>query len=228
LNNRPPIANFDWSPKPVWEGDEVTLANLSTDPDGDALTYAWSIRQPDGSTVSFTSKDVLMIMSAVGNYTVTLTANDGKTTNAITKTVVVSPLLITAEAKHTAEWRAKHDLAGHNTASQPKDFYSGEMIVMEATASAAAVREVTAWIDDRGSDGNRLFVKAKLSQVGTSTLYAGELYDPVLQSMTAGLPEGIHLISVRIEYANGVSKETQVPINIIGNVNRSFNVHRVQ
>jgi len=54
--NRPPVANFEWTPKPkVWEGDTIKLVNLSTDPDGDPLTYNWTIINPNGVTSTSTS-----------------------------------------------------------------------------------------------------------------------------------------------------------------------------
>ncbi len=44
LTNRPPVPDFDWTPKPVWEGDPVNVINRSSDPDGNSLSYEWTVR----------------------------------------------------------------------------------------------------------------------------------------------------------------------------------------
>ena len=58
--------------------------------------------------------------------------------------------------------------------------------------------------------------------------FIGELYDPILSSLTGGLPEGQHQIDFTIEYMNGVVKEISIPIQIIGHVQGAVNVHRRQ
>jgi len=229
VNNRPPIADFDWSPKPVWEGDAVTIDNLSTDPDGDALSSNWSIKKPDGSMETGTSRDMEITCTEPGNYVVTLTVSDGKASATVTKTIIASPLTIEGAVQHTPEWRIKHAQAGHETVNDPKDFYSGEIFVVAAEASPAEVQEVKAWLSAVGLDGSPIEIVGTLELTEAGSMwFKGQLYDPILQSMTAGLPEGVQWIHFRIIYGNGVMKEMQVPVNIIGNVNRSFNVHRVQ
>ncbi|MNR42233.1 hypothetical protein D3C85_1607280 [compost metagenome] len=59
-------------------------------------------------------------------------------------------------------------------------------------------------------------------------MFIGELYDSKFQSLTEGLPKGLQLIHFQIRYSNGVVKIEDIPIEIIGNVQQSVGVHRVQ
>ena len=41
--NRPPVANFSFSPTTIYNDTNVNFTNASTDADGDSLTYQWEI-----------------------------------------------------------------------------------------------------------------------------------------------------------------------------------------
>lgn len=62
-------------------GNTVALAGTADDPDGDALTYTWSIvSAPSGSSATISSPDNLstsFVPDAVGPYTLKLSVNDG-------------------------------------------------------------------------------------------------------------------------------------------------------
>jgi hypothetical protein len=71
----------------VATGDSVALdGSASSDPDGDMLTYAWSlVGQPDGSTVVLSDADVArptLPTDVDGMYTVQLTVSDGELESA--------------------------------------------------------------------------------------------------------------------------------------------------
>src|SRR5690606_14684016 len=78
--NRPPVADFTWSPNPVWEGDTLTLTNTSTDPDGDPLTYTWKITGPGGYSKTVTLQHASVpgadTSGRPGPWTVSLTVRD--------------------------------------------------------------------------------------------------------------------------------------------------------
>ncbi|MFB9753709.1 PKD domain-containing protein [Paenibacillus hodogayensis] len=229
FTNRPPTADFDWTPKPIWEGDAVQLTNLSTDPDGDALTSAWEIRQPDGTIRSYGTTTVPAFTAVPGTYTVTLTVSDGFAESRVTKTLEASPLTIRSEVDHTPDWRAIHESKGHEVTNVPKDFYSGEVFVVRTFSAPAPVSEASAWIDTPGLDGSRLEVNVLLaSSAGETTRFEGRLYDDKFMSPTEGLPPGQVLIHFRIRYANGVVKLEDVPVTIIGNAAGAVEVHRKQ
>jgi hypothetical protein len=102
--NRPPVADFDWTPKPVYEGDAIKLVNNSSDPDNDPLTEKWVVVSPSGTSQTYTSTPTLS-SAAPGDYKVTLTVSDGKAADvSVTKTIQVLPLSITGSVSHTTTW----------------------------------------------------------------------------------------------------------------------------
>lgn len=226
--NRPPVADFDWSPKPVWEGDTVRLQNQSSDPDGDVLTYRWTILQPNGTEESFTGAEVTKRFLLPGDYRVTLTVSDGREEASATKTIQTHPLEIRSEVNHTPEWLALHEEKGHETVRAPKDFYSGEVFMVVTNSSPVPVSAVSAWLDAVGKDGKDIHLSAQLTETGIPNRFMGELYDPVLASLTGGLPDGLNTVHFRITYSNGIVKTEDIPVNILGNVRGFAGVHRVQ
>jgi hypothetical protein len=226
--NRPPVANFDWSPKPVWEGDTVTLTNQSSDPDGDSLTYSWIITGPGGYQQTATTTHVTCKLLQPGDYAVTLTASDGKVLTNVTRTLRVESLQLEANVSYTDLWLEHHLQMGHETVQNPKSFYTGEIFVVSAVGSLAATSRVTASLDAIGRDGNPISIAVDLDVTNPANHYLGSLYDPILSSLTGGLPEGLYQIKFKMTYTNGVMKEVSIPIQIIGHVQGVVNVHRRQ
>ncbi|WP_171683581.1 glycoside hydrolase family 78 protein [Paenibacillus planticolens] len=227
--NRPPAAEFDWTPKPVWEGDVVQSINSSFDPDGDTLSYVWKLEQPNGTVMLFYSKDIKQEFLAPGTYKVTLTVSDGLLSSSMVKMIAAAPLTIRSDVTYTDNWLLLHEKSGHQTAAVPKDFYSGEIFVVACQSSPAPVDEVTAWLDTTGLDAKPLYVSERLmASAGDSTMFGGEIFDARFQSFSEGLPLGLQTIHFRIRYRNGVVKTEEIPVHIIGNVNQSVGVHRVQ
>jgi PKD repeat protein len=86
---KPPVAVFDYSPKPVKVGQLITFdGSASYDPDGSIANWTWNFGEPplaSGTIVTHT-------YATEGNYTVTLTVTDNSaTTNSTSKVVRVMP-----------------------------------------------------------------------------------------------------------------------------------------
>lgn len=80
LVNTPPSVNAG-PDLTGYTGETLTLNGSGTDPDGDALTYAWSYTGTSGVTCTFGAPNSAVSSfscSGTGTFTVTLTANDGR------------------------------------------------------------------------------------------------------------------------------------------------------
>ncbi|MBD2848695.1 PKD domain-containing protein, partial [Paenibacillus sp. IB182496] len=226
--NRPPVAAFDWTPKPVWEGDTLQLLDRASDPDGDALTYAWTIRAPGGAVTKATAQEPQIAPSVPGTYTVTQTVSDGRETSRVTHAIAVRPLTLTGQVHHTPQWLEIHEAAGHETVTAPKDFYTGEILVLYARTSEAPVAWVRAGLAGARRGGGTLETEVRLQAGGEPQTYEAELYDERWQALDTGLAEGEQTVVFTVRYANGVEKTDAVPIRIIGHVLESVQVHRRQ
>jgi len=95
--NQAPVANAGVS-RTVVTGSLVNLSGTaSTDPENAALSYAWTLQAPAGSTASLTSTTAAQpsfTADVAGSYTVTLIVNDGALNSA--------PAVITITAQTAA------------------------------------------------------------------------------------------------------------------------------
>ncbi|WP_091163690.1 PKD domain-containing protein [Paenibacillus sp. 1_12] len=148
--NRPPQADFDWMPKPAFEGDTVTLLNQSFDPDGDPLSYRWQIEGPAYQSIQDTTNG--LIPAAVtdyhpGDYKVTLTATDPYgAADTVNKIVRVGDLTVEGFVQHTVQWELNRKAynrmkSGEDERPRPVEvFWSGEAFVLTAKTNEEAAQ----------------------------------------------------------------------------------------
>jgi PKD repeat protein len=98
--NQRPVASIAAGPYTGTEGGSVTFTGSGTDPDGDALTYAWSFG--DGTTGVGTTPAHTYAQN--GSYTVSLTVSDGRggTSVAATATATIANVAPNADASLSA------------------------------------------------------------------------------------------------------------------------------
>jgi len=135
--NTPPVADFDWTPKPVWEEDNINLINLSTDADNDPLTYNWTIVNPNGVTTTSTLQSPTITKGIPGTYVVTLTVRDPiGAQDTITKNIVVQPNVLTGYIKHIPTWITYYNKEKLSLSN----FMAGEPFDVSADTSENAVQ----------------------------------------------------------------------------------------
>ena len=88
--NRAPVANAG-AAKTVATGAAVALdGSASSDPDGDALTFSWTLQRPATSAAALTGATTSkpgFVADVAGSYVATLTVSDGKVTASASVTV---------------------------------------------------------------------------------------------------------------------------------------------
>ncbi|WP_123039502.1 PKD domain-containing protein [Cohnella candidum] len=232
--NRAPTADFEWSPNPVYEGDTVFLTNRSSDPDGDPLTYAWTISGPNGYSLSGSSKDLTLpgtqTADRPGAYRITLKVQDPSEAEAsVTKTLIVRELSVQGAVLHTDAWEENRLRYNDKFPDSPRPrdwFWAGEAFVLEAAVT-----------DTGGADTHAVSVEASATpELGMSLTAADSSHvrwRGLLRSSDAGfpldrLPQGYYTFTFKAAFSNGVVKTSQATVRLKDSVEQYVRVHRVQ
>jgi len=224
LINRPPVADFDWTPRPVYEGDAIHLFDRSSDPDGDALTYYWTIVAPNGNVTNSTMQNPSVIHPAlVGNYTVTLKVTDiHGMSNEATRSIPVLPLTITGKVDHIPRWeslRQQSNLEKSNNAEIPwkkNQFLAGEPFELHSDTtviepgSTVYAQKVEVWWDQTT---DRVMLTAK-----TPTSWNGEMWEESFINLNPTTA----VFTFQVTYSNGTIKTTTVPVEILDDTIEQF------
>ena len=147
ITNKPPVADFDWTPKPVWEGDTVRLLPELDDPDDDVLQVSWRIVYPNGDVREFSQvapppyklDGPTFRADIPGRYTITLTVSDGQAPPVYReRSLVAEPLSVTGAVLHTPEWEAyrlEYNKRYPDRARSADTFWAGEQFVLQAVVT---------------------------------------------------------------------------------------------
>ncbi|WP_018395864.1 PKD domain-containing protein [Bacillus sp. 37MA] len=154
-NNTKPNAGFTY-PNPVYIGDTIQIESAATDPDGDILSYTYTIEKQNGDTVTIQSGDPEMdsngnIMlpadqfpSDLGKWIITQTVSDGKAEDTATGELTVLDQTIEGFVNHTQKWeenRQKYNFDRTGSANSPRTpdvFFPGEKFMLKANATNTA------------------------------------------------------------------------------------------
>ena len=153
IRNRPPTANFTYSPSTVYEGDTITLTDTSTDPDNNITSHRWTIKKPDGSSYTVTTKNASIANASPGTYQVKkkVTDSDGAWDETEWIEIPVHELSITGQVKHTTLWnehRMNYNRSKTGNIDAPRSyevFFPGEKFILQAeTTDILSSSRVTA------------------------------------------------------------------------------------
>ncbi|MFD0712418.1 hypothetical protein [Paenibacillus sp. GCM10027626] len=233
--NQPPTADFDWQPKPVYEGDTITLRANADDADRDRLTMRYRIVDPSGKSSDFNYEadhpysinEPEINAAKPGQYSVELIVSDGKADPVIVqKTIQVLPLTVSGEVKHTELWDERRKASNKKISGneeQPRSydmFWAGEKFVLYAgTTKTAGATKATRVEVKMGEYSTRL-----IAADTSASQWKGELWDKQFEQLSDG-PLTFTFIAY---YSNGIVKQTTATIQIAGNVNAIAGVHRRQ
>ncbi|MEG6533208.1 PKD domain-containing protein [Caldibacillus thermoamylovorans] len=91
VQNRPPVAQFSYSPTTVYNDTNITFIGKSTDPDKDTLTYKWETQEPNSTAWNqfSTDKAPTKVLNKKGNWKVRLTVSDGSLSHSTEQVITV-------------------------------------------------------------------------------------------------------------------------------------------
>lgn len=236
VTNRPPTADFDWTPKPVYEGDMTSFLSQADDPDGNTLSIAYELTSPLGvkSSYSYTvngpsyqAKGPSVKLTTVGMWSMTMRVSDGiGDPVSVTKTLQVLPLHVVGYVKHTDLWDERR--RSYNTAQtgQPDSprfysiFWAGEKFILEADTTLTGTATKAERVEVKMSGYSTVLDKSNAAQTG----WRGEMWENAF----AQLEQGEIKFLFTAYYTNGTIKEAAVEVSIAGNILDNVGVHRVQ
>ncbi len=145
--NRPPVAEAG-SDATIDRGVSVTLGGLSSDPDGDPLTFTWRLTAPAGSgsaLCSSTTSHPTFVPDVAGPYTVSVTVSDGLTSasdSATLSAVNTAPVAL-AGANHSVARNQPAQLDATGSSDVNGDPVSFTWTLAGPAASTAALSSTT-------------------------------------------------------------------------------------
>ncbi|WP_236345403.1 CARDB domain-containing protein [Paenibacillus plantiphilus] len=233
--NRPPTADFDWLPKPVYEGDMIRVSHALDDPDRDMLSVSYKVTDPDGMEQSFayhvnqpySTTGPVFRGAEPGGYKVEQMVSDGKAPAVVVvKTITVLPLKVEGQVDHTALWNERRKSFNNKesgTDNSPRGydvFWAGEKFVLASGTTATGTATRTEQVEV--TMGGFSVDMTPSNAAGTS--WTGEMWDESFEH----LPDGPLIFTFTATYSNGTIKTTTVPIAIRGNIQQTVGVHRRQ
>lgn len=236
VTNRPPTADFDWSPKPLYEADTATFLSDVDDPDGNALSVSYELTSPAGEKSSFSyslnspdypARGPAVRMVRVGTWTMRMTVSDGLAEPVIvTKTVQVLPLTVTGNVKHTELWdqhRRDYNTKISGNAASPRGysvFWAGEKFMLEADTTVTGTTTGAERVEVQMGTYSAALVASNTAQ----TKWKGELWDAAFGQ----LAKGKITFTFTAYFNNGAIKIDTVDVTIDGQTLEIVGVHRVQ
>jgi hypothetical protein len=213
-DNSPPNASVTANTTDPVVGDTVTLdASESSDPDGDKLTFSWTLETPDGSNTALsaqTAVDPQFIPDKSGNYTARLEVDDGSLTGSddLSLGVEDEPDSVTVKANLSTtdngnltncvvEFTPESgDTVTKNTCADP----SGEFAQNSGTV------EVTATADDY-----QQMEKTTSTKRDRTLEFALEPETPDQSTVTFAATEADTLVSVQVFVADTLAADGEKP-----------------
>jgi len=244
LLNRPPTPGFTYTPTNIYEGDQLKFRHAVDDLDLDTLSVRYIVTAPNGQKSQYPSSstyyqvssnqyssDAFSISNVMpGNYVIEQTVTDSKSEPVkVTQTIRVGKLGIVGQVTHTELWESNRNdyneslPVGSSNQWLPQQFYSGERFMLSADTTLADHAET-------GSTTYAMKVTVLLHTTGTKTeltyekdfQWSGSMWEESFNN----LARGKHTFTFTVHYSNGVVKQNDVEIEIIGKASELAGVHR--
>ncbi|MCM3635198.1 hypothetical protein M3180_17870 [Paenibacillus camelliae] len=242
--NRPPTAGFTHSPVVIYEGDQLKIRHAVDDLDLDTLSIRYTVTAPDGQKSYYPNASSYYIVPCSkynsdaftlsqllpGSYHIEQVVTDSKSEPVkLTRTIQVGQLSIVGQVAHTETWESHRNKYNESLPADsskqwlPLQFYSGERFMLSADTTLADHAEA-------GSTTYAVNVSVLLQTTGTSVelsyekdlRWTGSMWEEAFSN----LARGKHTFTFNVHYSNGVIKQHDVDIEIIGKASELAGVHR--
>src|SRR5690606_15735468 len=242
--NRPPTAGFTHSPVVIYEGDQLKIRHAVDDLDLDTLSIRYTVTAPDGQKSYYPNASSYYIVPSSkynsdaftlsqllpGSYHIEQVVTDSKSEPVkLTRTIQVGQLGIVGQVAHTETWESHRNKYNESLPADsskqwlPLQFYSGERFMLSADTTLADHAEA-------GSTTYAVNVSVLLQTTGTSVelsyekdlRWTGSMWEEAFSN----LARGKHTFTFNVYYSNGVIKQHDVDIEIIGKASELAGVHR--
>ncbi len=215
VSNHPPVANFSYSPTTIYEGDTITLTDLSTDPDHNITSHLWTIKDSNGVQTTASTKNYNLTNVIPGTYSVTKKVTDIYGLHSQKQVSInVYSLTVIGQVNHTTLWnqhRMDYNLSKTGTTNSPRTydvFFPGEKFLVRAVTT------------DIQGDSNVKATQVKAEIVGMpyatylndigNNRWEGSLWD---EAMLKWKSQQV-IFRFSVNYSNGVIKQSDVSITI--------------
>ncbi|WP_202081178.1 Athe_2463 domain-containing protein [Caldalkalibacillus salinus] len=224
-SNRPPVAGFYILPRTIYEGDTVRIRSRAYDPDDDPITYEYTWTKPDGSTQVLTDEHPTFRVRQVGTHTIRQVVTDTHgAQDTMNQSFTVHELTITGQVSHTEEWNETHDKLNNS----PEQFYSGEKFKLQADVTDHTIQYVRVVFEGEQVDGQSLRIRTNLEATSDNAIWTGELYEQSMTKPATRLQNGPAKFTFTVRYRNGIVKQDEVYVNIIGSAYEVLDYHRTR
>jgi len=166
--NRKPVAVAEAVPTQTTVGSPVVLkGSASSDPDGDSLTWAWSIAlRPGGSNASIvspTAAETSFVPDVPGDYSIQLVVRDGKADSVPALVVVEAlaanrPPVITSTAVTSATANVPYSYDVEATDPDTGDILTFSLTTAPAGMTISSTTGLILWTPTAGQVGNHQVV----------------------------------------------------------------------
>lgn len=241
--NEPPVANFNITPKYAYEGDTLTIQHRLSDRDFDELFVQYTVIDEEGNKSYFPTKQTYYVVNkdhynsfafyykstTAQTITIMQTVSDGKS-EVVEKreTVVFHPLTLSADVYHTEQWEVYRQQFNETSKKlwMKHQFYAGEkfMLAAHTTLFNYDQTDTTVFAEKVEMYFPKLKTTIRLNSNGNHAQFLGEYYEPLLSQ----LDNGVYEMQFKVFYSNGVIKQDNVMIEIIGKAMSFVGVHRMK
>ncbi|WP_035119326.1 PKD domain-containing protein [Cohnella panacarvi] len=228
--NLAPVSNFDWSPKPAYEGDAITLVNQSTDHDGDTMSFTWTVTGPNAYRATFSTTNASIPSSVTnsnpGVYTVRLRAVDSygepNASDAV-KTIAVNVLSVAGQVTHTENWEENRQQYNNKYPGSQRAvdvFWAGEKFVLAADTTVTGTLTTATTVTVRMGTNT-----VSLSPTNAAkTSWTGSMWEEDYEELSAGT----YTFTFTAAWSNGTVKTNTVTVRMLDDIYDYFRIHRLK